>query len=325
MKSRGINGMKYTLENYELIESQIVRTPVVSNEEINGELNTELYFKCENLQKTGSFKYRGATHSLLKLDESARSKGVVTVSSGNHGAALAKAGKVLGIQINVIIPRDIPSTKLKNIQQYEPEILFAEPGMKGREAELNKFLLENDCVFIPPYNHENIILGQASAAYELTQQVSNLDYLITPVGGGGLASGSILACQEFSPGTKIIGAEPANADDAYRSLQAGKLIPQSNPKTICDGLKSSLGDVTFSVLRDGLEEIILVSEQQILSAMKELHQKLKMLIEPSSATVYAAVLNNKKKFENKKVGLILSGGNLDLDKIYGYVDSAIET
>ena len=316
--------MKYTLENYELVESQIVRTPVVSNEEINSELNTQLFFKCENLQKTGSFKYRGATHSLLKLDESSRSRGVVTVSSGNHGAALAKAGKVLGIPIHVIVPRDIASPKLKNIQQYGPEILFAEPGMQGREAELSKFLMDNECVFIPPYNHENIILGQASAAYELIQEVSNLDYLIAPIGGGGLASGSILACREFSPSTKVIGAEPMNADDAYRSLQAGKLIPQTNPETICDGLKSSLGDFTFSVLSDGLEEIMLVSEQQILSAMKELHQKLKMLIEPSSATVYAAVQNNKKKFENKKVGLILSGGNLDLDKIYGQVASVVE-
>lgn len=309
--------MKYKTENYALIKEHIHRTPVVSNEEINSELNAQLFFKCENLQKTGSFKYRGAVHSLLKLDESERAKGVVSVSSGNHGAALAKAGKVLGVKIHVIVPRDIPKTKLKNIQQFEPALLFSEPGMKGREEALSDFLLDNDSVFIPPYNHENIILGQASAAYEFTQQEAGLDYLLVPVGGGGLSSGSILACQKFSPSTKVIGVEPANADDAYRSLREGVLIPQTNPDTICDGLKSLLGDVTFSVLKSGLEDIVLVSEQQTLSAMLYLHQKLKMLIEPSSAAVYAAALNHREKFENKRVGLILSGGNLDLNSFYG--------
>ncbi len=309
--------MKYQIENYQLIQRHIVRTPVVSNEEIDGELNAQLFFKCENLQKTGSFKYRGATHSLLKLDKNISAKGVVTVSSGNHGAALAKAGKMLGIKIHVIVPNDIPEPKLKNIQQYSPQIIFAEPGMEGREEQLAEFLSQHDCAFIPPYNHGDIILGQASCAYELTQQVAGLDYLIAPIGGGGLASGCILACREFSPATKVFGAEPANADDAYRSLQAGKIMPQTNPDTICDGLKSSLGDVTFSVLNGGLEDILLVSEQQTLDAMTHLHQKLKMLIEPSSATVYAALLNNKRKFENKKVGLILSGGNMDLAKFYG--------
>ena len=207
--------------------------------------------------------------------------------------------------------------KLANIEQYSADIIYADPGMNARKQAVSLFLNKHDATFIPPYNHLDVVFGQASAAYELIEKQQDLDYLVVPIGGGGLASGTILAIKAFSPKTKIIGAEPTNADDAIQSLLAGKLIPQNNADTVCDGLKASLGDITFPIIRDGVEEIIAVSEQETVSAMKFLHQELKMLIEPSSATVYAAVLKKKQKFAHKKVGLILSGGNLDLSTFYG--------
>lgn len=309
--------MQYLIDSYHLIKDYIVSTPVISSDEINSELDSQLFFKCENFQKSGSFKYRGAIHALLMLDEASRSKGVVTVSSGNHGAALAKAGNVLGINVTVIAPKDINSVKLENIKRYAPKIIFSAPGMHGRMEALELFLSTHKCVFIPPYDHLDIIVGQASVAYELVQEVADLDYLLVPIGGGGLASGSIFAVKSFSPSTKIVGAEPANADDAFQSLLAGELIPQDNPDTVCDGLRASLGALTFPIIQDGIEEIVLVSEQEVISSMKYLHQRLKLLIEPSSATVFAALSKRRQMFQGKKVGLILSGGNIELEKFYG--------
>jgi len=308
--------MNYQYQDYQLVQDHIVQTPVISNADLDKELKAQLFFKCENLQCTGSFKYRGAMYALLKLDAGSRAKGVVTVSSGNHGAALARAGQTLGIQVTVIVPKDINPVKLNNIQQYSAEIIFADSGMQGRQEALAQFFSCQQALFIPPYNHHDIVFGQASSAYELIEQQPDLDYLIVPIGGGGLASGSILAAQTFNSRLKVVGAEPANADDAFQSMLTGKLIEHNNPDTVCDGLKASLGDLTFPIIRDGIEDIMLVSEQDIIAAMKYLHQKLKMLIEPSSAIVYAAVLKHKQRFENKKVGLILSGGNLDLEKFY---------
>jgi threonine dehydratase len=307
----------YHQDYYERVRPYVKQTPVVTNPDIDAELGAQFFFKCENLQQTGSFKFRGAIHSLLQLDEAEKRRGVVTVSSGNHGAAMAKAGKVLGIDIHVIVPQNITPSKLANIQQYKPNIVYSEPGLAGRSAAFSAFCDKHDCTFIPPYNAMNIVLGQASAAYELVREINDLDNLLVPVGGGGLASGTILACREFSPQTRIIGAEPANADDAYRSLKEDRLLPQYNPDTICDGLRTGLGDITFPIIRDGMQTIILVSEDEVVSAMKSLHRQLKMVIEPSSATVFAAVLKSRELFRNKKVGMILSGGNLDMEMFDG--------
>lgn len=309
--------LHYDIANYELIKSHVRRTPLIRNAALDAEVGAWCFFKCENVQKTGSFKYRGAIHSLLQLSAAARERGVVTVSSGNHGAAIAKAGQELGVDVHVIVPENIRPAKLANIRRHAPHIVFSKAGVEGRRAALEAFQTEHDCCFIPPYNHPDVILGQASAACELLQDEPDLDAIFVPVGGGGLASGTILAAQLMAPGTAVIGAEPANADDAFRSLRDGKLYPQTNPDTICDGLRTGLGDITFAILQRGMAEIILVTEQEVVDATRTLSGRLAMAIEPSSATVYAAVLKRKDQFEDGRLGFILSGGNMDAEVLDG--------
>lgn len=303
---------------HQLIEPYIVHTPVLQNPSLDQRCSASLWFKCENLQRTGAFKFRGACHALLQLTKSERQAGVFTVSSGNHGAALACAGQLLNIAVTVAVPKTAPATKKANIARYGATIIEIEPGMAAREAVVAGWQQEQPNVrFIPPYNHEHIIAGQATAALELIKTVPNLDALIAPVGGGGLLSGSAMVAHSQS--LPMYAAEPELVDDAWASLQSGQIEPARDPKSICDGLLTSLGDKTFPIIRNHVDAIFKVSEQQVIEAMQLIWQELKLVVEPSSATVLAAMLNDPQTFAGKQVGLILSGGNVDITRLPWHV------
>lgn len=303
---------------HQLIEPYIVHTPVLQNASLDQRCGATLWFKCENLQRTGAFKFRGACHALLQLTKTERQAGVFTVSSGNHGAALACAGQLLNIAVTVAVPKTAPATKKANIARYGATIIEIEPGMEAREAVVAGWQHEQPNVrFIPPYNHEHIIAGQATAALELIKTVPNLDALIAPVGGGGLLSGSAMVAHSQS--LPMYAAEPELVDDAWASLQSGQIEPARDPKSICDGLLTSLGDKTFPIIRDHVDAIFKVSEKQVIEAMQLIWQELKLVVEPSSATVLAAILNDPETFADKQVGLILSGGNVDITRLPWHV------
>lgn len=303
----------------QLIEPYIVNTPVLSSPALNKLAGAELFFKCENLQRTGAFKFRGACHALLQLTAEQRKAGVFTVSSGNHGAALACAGQILNIPVRVAVPESAPAVKKENIARYGAEIVQIKPGMEARETIVSQWQSESDAVFVPPYDHPHIMAGQGTAALELIRTEPEPDILMTPVGGGGLLSGTAMVAH--SQDIPVYGAEPELADDAHASLQAGEIQPARPPESICDGLLTSLGKHTFPVIRSYVDDIFLVSEDQVKAAMQLLWQELKTVVEPSSATVLAAVLRNPEVFAGKRVGLILSGGNLDIRQVPWHSDS----
>ncbi len=303
------------LEAHERIKNQIHRTPILSSSQINNIAGCEVYFKCENFQKVGAFKFRGASNSVLSMSESELQKGVATHSSGNHAAALALAAKMKNIPAYIVMPRTAPQIKKTAVEGYGAQIIYCEPTQQAREEALKKVVEETGATFIHPYNNYSVIAGQATCAKEILEELPGLNYIIPPVGGGGLSSGTCLSVKYFSEKTKVIAAEPKEADDAYRSLRDKTVYPSVNPKTICDGLLTSLGDKTYSVLSNNLEEILTASEETIIEAMKLIWERMKIIVEPSSAVTFAVVLENKKKFAGKKVALILSGGNVDLTKL----------
>lgn len=302
----------------QLIEPFAIHTPVLRNAHLDQLSGAQLHFKCENLQRTGAFKFRGACHALLQLTKEQRSAGVYTVSSGNHGAALACAGQLLNIAVTVAVPRNAPAVKKANIANYAAHIIEIEPGMQAREEIVRKLSSEHpQATFIPPYNHEHIIAGQATAALELVKLIPDLDSLIAPVGGGGLLSGSAMVAHSQS--LPMYAAEPELVDDAWASLQSGHVEPARDPVSICDGLLTNLGDKTFPIIRQHVDEIFRVSEAEVVDAMQLIWQHLKVIVEPSSATVLAAILKYNEHFKNKRVGLILSGGNIDITRLPWHV------
>jgi len=288
------------------------RTPILSCAALDQITRAQLLFKCENFQKTGSFKIRGATNAVLSLDEHTAAHGVATHSSGNHGAALAQAAHNRNIPAHVIMPNTAPQVKKDAVAGYGADITFCEPTIEARERTLSEIVERTGATFIPPYNDYRIIAGQATAALELLEDCPGLDIIIAPVGGGGLVSGTALATHYLSPGTLTVGAEPSAADDAFRSLRQKILIPSENPATIADGLLTSLGDKTFPILLDHVAEILTCSEENIATAMHTIWQRMKIVIEPSAAVPLAALLENPRKFSGKRIGIILSGGNIDL-------------
>ena len=297
------------------IESCIHRTPVMSSYNLNNIIGGEIFFKCENLQKAGAFKSRGACNAVFSLDENELSNGVCTHSSGNHAAALARAASLRKTKAYIVMPDNSSRVKIDAVKQYGGEITFCSPNLKSREETLKMIIEKTGALEIHPYNDYRIIAGQATAAKELIEDVSNLDIIMAPVGGGGLLSGTALSALFFSPETKVIAAEPLGADDAFRSFYERKFIPSVNPVTIADGLLTSLGTLTYPIIRKYVDEIITVKEETIVLAMKLIWERMKIIIEPSSAVPFAAILENKSKFKNKKTGIILSGGNVDLDKL----------
>jgi len=308
--------------NYNDIESAhnrisnfIHNTPILTCENINLESNAKLFFKCDNFQKTGSFKIRGATNTILQLSKKQIKNGVITTSSGNHGAAVAAAAKKLGANVKVIMPNNTPKVKINNVQRYGGEIIFCEPNIKARENTLNEMVKESGSTIVHPYNDEKVIAGQGTAAKELLEKIADLDIIITPVSGGGLLAGTSLLAKSINPNIKVYGAEPKNADDTYRSIKNKKIVPNKTTETIADGLRAQVGTITFPIIQKNVDGIILVSEEMIIQSMRTIWQRMKIIIEPSCSIALAAILINNEKFHNKRIGIILTGGNVDLDSL----------
>ncbi len=297
------------------IEPYINHTPVLTCQSLNSISGADIYFKCENFQKVGAFKFRGATNAVFSLSDDKLAKGVATHSSGNHAQALALAARNRGIKSYIVMPENAPIVKIEAVKGYGGEIIFCKPTLQAREETLDKIVKETGATFIHPYNDVRIIAGQATAAMELFEEIDNLDIIMAPVGGGGLLSGTSLATSYISPNTKVIGAEPEGADDACRSLKSGKIIPSVNPKTIADGLMTSLGSITYPIIKKYVSDIMTVSEENIILAMKLIWERAKIIVEPSAAVPLGVVLQHKDKFAGKKVGIILSGGNIDLKNL----------
>jgi threonine dehydratase len=294
----------------------IHRTPVLTSRTFDGLCGGSVYFKCENLQKVGAFKFRGATNALLQLSDSERKAGVITHSSGNHAQALALAGHLLGIPVCVVMPRTAPAVKRSATEGYGAKIVLCEPTLASRESTTADLIAKHGYLLVHPFDNWQVIAGQGTAAWELLDQAGPLDTIITPIGGGGLISGTALACQAKSPRTNVIGVEPERADDAKNSLAAGQIIPSKDPTTIADGLRTSLCDRTFQVIRRHVEKIVTARESAILEAMRFVWERLKIIIEPSSAVAVAPVLNGHLSVRGSRVGIILSGGNVELDPLF---------
>lgn len=300
---------------HQLVRKYAHRTPVFSSSGINAILGADLYFKCENLQKVGAFKFRGACNAVFSLSEEDAAKGVATHSSGNHAAALALAAKMRGVAAHIVMPSNSPEIKKKAVAGYGAQITFCEPTLQARESTLAAVIEKTGATEIHPYNNFMVIAGQGTAAKELIEDAGDFDVIMAPVGGGGLLSGTAISAKHLLPACKIIAAEPAGADDACRSFYAKRLIPSENPRTIADGLLTSLGERNFAIIRDKVDDIVTVSEEAIVEAMRMIWERMKIIIEPSSAVPLAAILENKLDVRSQKVGIILSGGNLDLGKL----------
>ena len=296
------------------IASAIHRTPVVNCQTFNDKFSGELFFKCENLQKVGAFKARGATNATFSLHESSLKHGVATHSSGNHAAALSYAAALKGIPAYIVMPDNAPRVKVEAVRSYGGQITFCERTLQARESGLESIVAETGASVIHPYNDYRVITGQATAAFELLHDVENLDVILAPVGGGGLLSGTALSTAYLSPSTRVIACEPAGADDAFRSFKKGEIVPSVKPNTIADGLLTSLGELTFPIIQEYVDDIVTVSEQGIVQATRMIMERMKCVVEPSAAVTLAAVLEGKIDVTGKKVGLVLSGGNIELEK-----------
>ncbi len=294
------------------IKPFIHQTPVLTSNSLNALVGAELFLKCENLQKIGAFKIRGATNAALCLSDEEKKYGIATHSSGNHAQAIALAAQNLGIKAYVVMPDNSPIVKVNAVRGYGAEIIFCTPDISTRETTLDKVIQDTGAAFIHPFNDYRIIAGQATASKELLEDVKNLDAVITPIGGGGLMSGTCLTTHYLSPSVAVYGSEPKAVDDAYRSWKLGTLQKNETTKSIADGLLTNLGDKTFAIIKDHVKDIFTVSEEEIVAAMHFVWERMKIVIEPSSAVAIAAVKQQKQVFQNMKVGIIITGGNVDL-------------
>ena len=298
-----------------LLKDKVHHTQVMTNNFINRLVGGEIYFKCENFQKTGSFKIRGASNAVFNLTDEQVSRGVITHSSGNHGAALAQAAAWRGCKCYVVTPNMSPEIKKKALRNYGAEITFSEVTLTSRIAETEKIIEKTGAAFIHPYDNDNVIAGAGTAALELIREIPDLDCILAPVGGGGGMSGTAIVAKESNPSIKTYGAEPALADDAWRSFTSGVLHGQLPAKTIADGLRTALSERTFAYIRQYVDDILRVNDEQIVAATRMVWERMKIIIETSSATPFAAVLANKALFTGKKTGIIITGGNVDLDHL----------
>lgn len=302
-------------EAHERIRGRIHRTPVMTSESLDAAAGGALFFKCENLQKGGAFKARGATNAVFLMSDEESRRGVVTHSSGNHAAAVARAAKLRGIPAYVVMPKNVAKAKEASVRRYGARITFCEPNIKAREAATAQIMEETGARLVHPYNDLRVMAGQGTAALELIEDVGELDIVMCPVGGGGLLSGTAVASKGLRPGVRVLGVEPGGADDAWQSFRAGHIVPGATPHTIADGLRGMLGDKTFPEIQAHVDDIVTVSEAGIVQAMRALFEVLKIVVEPSAAVAYAAIVEDKVNVAGKRVGLILTGGNVDLDAL----------
>jgi threonine dehydratase len=300
---------------HQRIEPYIHRTPVLTSQQLNRIFECSLFFKCENFQKVGAFKFRGATNAVLSLTEEQKKRGVVTHSSGNHAAALALAARINGIKAFIVMPENAPSVKKNAVAGYGAKITFCKPTLQSREATCRKIMKKEGATLIHPYDNFDVICGQGTASLELLEEENGLEVIIAPIGGGGLISGTSTTARGINNKIKIIGAEPLNANDAYKSFKTGILTPSVNPLTIADGLLTSLSELTFSIIRKNVDDIFTVTEESIKSSMQLIWERMKIVVEPSAAIVLAVVQENPVYFKGKKIGLIISGGNVDLKRL----------
>ena len=300
---------------HDRIRPYIHRTPVLTNNSLNEFTGANLFFKCENFQKAGSFKIRGATNTVELLTQDEMDKGVATTSSGNHGAALSMAVTRREGKTKVVMPHNTPKIKVDNVERNGGEVVWCEPDQSSREQVLADLVNESGATVVHPYNDERIIAGQGTCAKELLEDHPEIQIIVSPVSGGGLLSGTLLSAKEMNEQVSVYGAEPAEADDAYRSLQNGEIIPNDTINTICDGLRAQIGTITFPIIQKYVDEIITLSEDEILDSMKMIWERLKIIVEPSCSISLAAIIKNKNKFSGKNVGLIMSGGNVDLNQL----------
>jgi len=304
---------------YERIKEIVNSTPVMTSSTIDEITDSECFLKCENFQKTGSFKFRGALNALLQLSLEQKKKGVITHSSGNHAQALALAAKLLGIEVVVVMPKNAPLVKVAATKGYGAKIVVCGTQPTDREQTVIPLIKRYGYTLIHPYNDLEIISGAGTAAYELIKEVDELDYIFSPVGGGGLLSGTAIAAEGLLSSAKVVGVEPENASDAYQSFKAGKIIPVKKPNTIADGLKTSLGSKTFRIIREKVDQIITVSEEEIVDAMQFIWERMKLVVEPSGAVSLAGVLSKQVDLGSRRVGIIISGGNIDLTEFFAKI------
>jgi threonine dehydratase len=297
------------------IRPHIHRTPVLTSSRLDAACGASLFFKCENFQKVGAFKARGATNAVFSLADAAAQRGVATHSSGNHAAALSRAAKLRGIVAHIVMPSNAPKVKVRAVEGYGGRIVFCEPNQRAREAACARVIAETGATLIHPFENEDVMAGQGTAAVELMEDVANLDLVLCPVGGGGLLCGTAVAVKAMRPATKVIATEPAGASDAAESFQQGQLVYQEKKNTIADGLLANLGETNFALVQRLVDDVVTVSEEAIVAAMRTVWETMKIVIEPSAAVAYAAVLEQRIDFLGKRVGLILTGGNVDLDAL----------
>lgn len=293
----------------------IHRTPVLTSGQLNSIFGCELFFKCENFQKVGAFKYRGATNAIRCLSDDEKRRGVITHSSGNHAASLSLAAAINDVKARIVMPENAPVVKKNAVAGYGADITFCQPTLQSREETTRKIIEETGAVLIHPYNNFNVICGQGTAALELLEDIKDLEIVVAPIGGGGLMSGTSTAIKEINKAIKVIGAEPLNANDAWQSFNIGKIVPSNNPKTVADGLLTSLCELTFSIIRKNVDQILTATEESIIECMLLVWERMKIIIEPSSATVLAVIKENPDMFRGRKTGLIISGGNVDFRKL----------
>jgi len=305
------------LERHQIIKPFIHNTPVLSSTYFNTQAACEIYFKCENFQKMGAFKMRGAANAMSSLTQEQKSRGVVTHSSGNFAQAVALSASRMGVTAYIVMPENAPTVKKEAVKGYGGIVIECESTAIAREQTAAQIRQEKEATFLHPSNDFDVIIGQGTAAIELLDVHPDLDYILTPVGGGGLIAGTCLACHHLSHHAKAIGVEPENVDDAYRSLQAGEIMlnHRDESSTIADGLRTFLGDINFPIIQEYIDQILLVSEEEIISTLRDVYERMKIIIEPSCAVPIAGLLRNKLMFQGKKVGVILSGGNVDVTKL----------
>lgn len=297
------------------IEGRVHRTPVMTSQTLDSLSGARLYFKCENLQNIGAFKARGATNAVFALSDAEARNGVATHSSGNHAAALARAAKLRGIPAHIVMPNNSSKAKQASVSRYGGKIVLCEPTQQAREAGVERLIAETGATLVHPYDDLRVMAGQATTAVELLEDVPDLDVVLSPVSGGGLLSGIAVASKSLKPSISVIGVEPEGADDAYRSFRSGKIEPLPNPQTIADGLRATLGQKPFAEIRRHVDDIITVSEEAIVASMRQIWEVMKIIVEPSGAVAYAAVFARRFPNQGRKIGIVLSGGNLDLDRL----------